>query len=118
MQQAVAGPVGLPFEPLPILTIIIVGLGLKALVGVLVSRYVEHGRRHVTRDMRIRLIRSLFGARWSYFLRQPVGRLAFAIGPEADAAGHCFEASPRCSPRCSGPGVRAHRSPCCRGSCC
>ena len=41
--------------------------------------------------MRIRLIRSLLGARWSYFLKQPVGRLAFAIGPEADAAGQCFE---------------------------
>ena len=41
--------------------------------------------------MRIRLIRSLLGARWAYFVRQPVGRLAFAIGPEADAAGQCFE---------------------------
>ncbi len=31
---------GLPFAPLPILTIIIVGLALKAMVGVLVTRYV------------------------------------------------------------------------------
>ena len=83
--------VGLPFEPMPILVVIIIGLALKALVGVLVSRYVGTVVAKVTRDMRIRLIRSLLSARWSYFLRQPVGRLAFAIGPEADAAGQCFD---------------------------
>ncbi len=83
--------IGLPFEPLPILVVIIIGLALKALVGVLVTRYVGTVVARVTRDMRIRLIRSLLDARWAYFLRQPVGRLAFAIGPEADAAGQCFD---------------------------
>jgi ATP-binding cassette, subfamily C, bacterial len=83
--------VGLPFEPYPILVVIVCGLALKALVSVLVSRYVGDVVAKVTRDMRIRLIRGLLGARWSYFLRQPVGRLAFAIGPEADAAGQCFD---------------------------
>ncbi|HEX6010241.1 MAG TPA: ABC transporter ATP-binding protein [Geminicoccaceae bacterium] len=83
--------VGLPFEPYPILVVIVCGLALKALVSVLVSRYVGDVVAKVTRDMRIRLIRGLLGARWSYFIRQPVGRLAFAIGPEADAAGQCFE---------------------------
>jgi ATP-binding cassette, subfamily C, bacterial len=87
----VLGAVGLQFSPLPILTIIIVGLALKGIVGVLVTRYVAQVVSKVTRDMRIRLIRGLLGARWSYFLKQPVGRLAFAIGPEADAAGQCFE---------------------------
>ena len=58
-------------------------------------RYVGTVVAKVTRDMRIRLIRSLLGARWGYFVRQPVGRLAFAIGPEADAAGQCFEALTR-----------------------
>ena len=83
--------VGLPFEPLYIVILIVIGLGLKALVSIGVTRYVGDVVSQVTRDMRIRLIRSLLGARWSYFLRQPVGRLAFAIGPEADAAGQCFE---------------------------
>lgn len=83
--------VGLPFEPMPILIVIIIGLALKALVGVLVTRYVGTVVAKVTRDMRIRLIRGLLDARWSYFLRQPVGRLAFAIGPESDAAGQCFD---------------------------
>ena len=87
----VLGAVGIPFSPLPILAIIIVGLALKGIVGVLVTRYVAQVVSRVTRDMRIQLIRSLLGARWSYFLKQPVGRLAFAIGPEADAAGQCFE---------------------------
>ena len=83
--------IGVPFEPMPILTIIIVGLSLKAVVGILVTRYVGRVVAKVTRDMRIRLIRSLLGARWGYFVRQPVGRLAFAIGPEADASGQSFE---------------------------
>lgn len=83
--------IGLPFAPGPILMIIVVGLGLKALVSVVVSRYVGDVVSGITRDMRIRLIRSLLSARWSYFVRQPVGRLAFAIGPEADAAGQCYE---------------------------
>jgi len=91
MVQTAVAAVGLPFSPLPILLVIVVGLGLKALVGVLVSRYVADVVVGITRDMRIRLIRSLLGARWAYFVRQPVGRLAFAIGPEADAAGQCFE---------------------------
>ncbi|MGD9511972.1 MAG: ABC transporter transmembrane domain-containing protein, partial [Geminicoccaceae bacterium] len=83
---------GLPFTPPAILTIIIVGLSLKALVGVLVTRYVNQVVVKVTRDMRIRMIRSLLGARWGYFVRQPVGRLAFAIGPETEATGQSFEA--------------------------
>jgi ATP-binding cassette subfamily C protein len=87
----VLGAVGVPFEPLPILVIIVIGLTLKAVVGILVTRYVGTVVAKVTRDMRIRLIRSLLSARWGYFVRQPVGRLAFAIGPEADASGQCFE---------------------------
>ena len=82
---------GVPFAPLPIMGIIIGGLALKAIVGVLVTTYVLKVVGKVTRDMRIRLIRSLLGARWSYFVRQSVGRLAFAIGPESDAAGQSFE---------------------------
>jgi ATP-binding cassette subfamily C protein len=83
--------IGLPFAPIPILTVIVVGLVLKAVVSIAVTRYVGNVVAAITRDMRIRLIRSLLGARWSYFVRQPIGRLAFAIGPEADAAGQCFE---------------------------
>lgn len=90
--QNILGGIGLPFTPAAILTIIIVGLTLKALAGVLVTRYVNQVVVKVTRDMRIRMIRSLLGARWGYFVRQPVGRLAFAIGPEAEASGQSFEA--------------------------
>ncbi len=81
---------GVPFAPLPIMAIIISGLALKGVVGVMVTRYADKIVGKVTRDMRIRLIHSLLGARWGYFVRQSVGRLAFAIGPEADASGQCF----------------------------
>ena len=45
----------------------------------LVTRYVNQVVVKVTRDMRIRMIRSLLGARWGYFVRQPVGRLASRV---------------------------------------
>ena len=89
------------------MAIIIGGLALKAIVGVLVTRYVLKVVGKVTRDMRIRLIRSLLGARWGYFVRQSVGRLAFAIGPESDAAGQSLRGADqpaRVGP--PGPGVR------------
>jgi ATP-binding cassette subfamily C protein len=90
MLHSVLGQFGIPFAPLPIMAIIITGLTLKGLIGVLVTRYADKIVGKVTRDMRIRLIHGLLGARWSYFVRQSVGRLAFAIGPEADASGQCF----------------------------
>ena len=89
--HTVLEPVGLPFAPLPILAIIIGGLALKALVGVLVTRYVRQGRRqghagHAHPADPQPAWRAL------ELLRPPVGRpAAFAIGPEADAAGQCFE---------------------------
>ena len=93
--HSVLGRFGLPFTPSAILTVIIVGLSLKAMVGVLVTRYVNQVVVKVTRDMRIRMIRSLLGARWGYFVRQPVGRLAFASGPRPTPPANASRRSPR-----------------------
>ncbi|MFO1036859.1 MAG: ABC transporter ATP-binding protein [Geminicoccaceae bacterium] len=90
MQNAFA-KIGVPFEASAIVIIIVVGMILKGLVQLVVTKYVGETVAEVSRQMQLRLIRSLLAARWNYFMRQSVGRLAFATGPEASAAGECFQ---------------------------
>ena len=81
---------GLPFSPSTFLTLIVVGLSLKAAVTIAVMRYVGRLVAKIGRRTQMRVIRSLLGARWGFFVRQPMGRLANAAGPEAAAPGECF----------------------------
>lgn len=90
MQNAFA-KMGIPFEAAAIVVIIVVGMVLKGVVQLVVTKYVGETVAEVSRQMQLRLIRSLLAARWNYFMRQSVGRLAFATGPEASAAGECFQ---------------------------
>lgn len=81
---------GLPFDPLFLLAIIIVGLLLKAVVSIAVMRYVSDIVADISSDFQRRLIRTLLDARWGFFIRQPLGRLVHATGPESAAVGECF----------------------------
>lgn len=81
---------GLPFDPLFLLAIIIVGLLLKAVVSIAVMRYVSDIVADISSEFQRRLIRTLLDARWGFFIRQPLGRLVHATGPESAAVGECF----------------------------
>jgi ATP-binding cassette subfamily C protein len=81
---------GLPFHPVTFLALIAVGLTLKAAVTITVMRYVGDIVANVGRNMQLRIVRGLLRARWSFFVRQPLGRLTNAAGPEAAAVGECF----------------------------
>ena len=83
--------VGLPFTPESILIIVFVGLTLKAIVSIAVMRYVGDLVAEITEAFQLDLIRALLRARWSFFIRQPLGRLVHATGPEAAAVGECFQ---------------------------
>lgn len=83
--------VGLPFTPESILIIVFVGLTLKAVVSIIVMRYVSNLVAGLTENFQLELIRSLLRAKWSFFIRQPLGRLVHATGPEAVAVGECFQ---------------------------
>lgn len=89
LRTAVEG-VGLPFHPATFLTLIVVGLTLKAVTAIAVMRYVGGLVATIGRTMQLRVIRGLMQARWGFFVRQPLGRLGSAAGPEAAAAGECF----------------------------
>lgn len=82
---------GLPFDPVFLLTVIIVGLLLKAVVSIAVMRYVSDIVADISSGFQRRLIRNLLDARWSFFIRQPLGRLVHATGPESAAVGECFQ---------------------------
>jgi ATP-binding cassette, subfamily C, bacterial len=82
--------IGLPFNPVIILLAIIVGLSLKAVITISVMRYVSGIVAEIGNDFQVRLLRNLLRAQWSFFIRQPLGRLVHATGPEAGAAGESF----------------------------
>lgn len=83
--------IGIPFDPAYLFGIIVIGLGLKALVAVNVTRYVSDMVGDITSNYQLELIRALLRARWGYFIRQPLGRLVHATGPEAAAVGESFQ---------------------------
>jgi ATP-binding cassette, subfamily C, bacterial len=82
--------VGLPFDPTVILVLIVIGLSLKALITISVMSYVSNIVADISNDYQIRLLRNLLRAQWSFFIRQPLGRLVHATGPEAGAVGESF----------------------------
>jgi ATP-binding cassette subfamily C protein len=82
--------VGLPFDPTIILVLIVIGLSLKALITISVMSYVSNIVADISNDYQIHLLRNLLRAQWSFFIRQPLGRLVHATGPEAGAVGESF----------------------------
>lgn len=75
------------------LAILIVGMGFKAVLTILALDRVGRSSADVANKMRVDLIDALMSARWSYFARQPTGRLAAAISTEAGQSGEAYNAS-------------------------
>lgn len=82
--------IGLPFDPLMILVIIVIGFTLKAAVTISTMRYVTDIVASISNAFQVQLLRNLLRARWSFFIRQPLGRLVHATGSEAAAVGESF----------------------------
>ena len=82
--------VGLPFDPVVILIVVVVGLSLKAVITIGTMRYVSDIVAEISNGFQITLLRNLLKARWSFFIRQPLGRLVHATGSEAGAVGESF----------------------------
>ena len=81
---------GIP-ETLEVLSLVVLGiLAVKAAVVLLSKRQVGYTSARIVTDMRQELLRALLSAQWGYFTRQPVGRIANAVGTEADRAGRAY----------------------------
>lgn len=72
------------------LGIVVIMIALKSTIIFFTMRYVGDVSVDMARNLRLRLIRALMNARWSYFVSLPVGRVANAISEQAGRAGHCY----------------------------
>jgi ATP-binding cassette subfamily C protein len=85
--------VGLPHDTKLLLIFLVVGMLGKALMTLIAMRQVGFAVAEVGTKMRLRLVEALLGARWGFFVRQPVGRFANALGLEASRAGEAYNAT-------------------------
>jgi ATP-binding cassette subfamily C protein len=82
---------GIPADPGVLIAIVIGALWIKAVLMLLSKRQVGYAVARIATDLRMRLLRALLAARWSYVSRQPAGRAANALATEAERASNAFE---------------------------
>ncbi|TDU31868.1 ATP-binding cassette subfamily C protein [Panacagrimonas perspica] len=87
------GRIGLSHDPRVLLAIVVAGMLLKAVMMLVALRQVGHAVADVANSLRTDLIGSLIHARWSYYVRQPIGRLNSALSSEATKAGEAYNAA-------------------------
>ena len=80
----------LPVTPLALILLVLGGVTLRSLLVLLSKRQVGYTVAYVATDLRLELMRALLDARWEYFLRQPVGKLANAMSTEADRSSRAY----------------------------
>lgn len=73
-----------------LVALVIAGITLKAGFIYLAMRQVGFMVARVALDLRLRLVRALLAARWSYFGEQPTGRFANTIGSEVVRSSAAF----------------------------
>ena len=73
-----------------LLALIVFAMVAKAGFLWLAMRQVGYTVAQVTTDLRMRLLRALMRARWSYFVSQPAGRFANAISNESHRAASAY----------------------------
>ena len=83
---------GLPSAPVVLLMILISGMLAKAALMLIAMSQVGYAVAEVGARMRLDLIEALLAARWSFFVRQPIGRFATALSVEATRAGEAYNA--------------------------
>ena len=88
--RALAG-LGIPADVGVLLAIVIAALWIKAVLVLLSKRQVGYAVARIATELRLRLLRALLAARWSFVSRQPAGRAANALATEADRAANAFE---------------------------
>ncbi len=73
-----------------LLSTIVIMIALKAVIIYRAMRFVSYVAADVARDMRLQLIQALMKARWHYFIKLSLGKVANIISSEAQRAGHCY----------------------------
>lgn len=73
-----------------LLILIVLCISVKAAFALLAKTQVGYTVTHVATDLRLTLLRTLLAARWEYYVRQPIGSLANAVGTEAMRASMAY----------------------------
>jgi len=77
------------------LALLIGGMTVKAVLTLIAQHRIGRAVADVAMQMRLLLIDALLAARWSYYVRQPGGRFAAALGSEATNAGEAYNFAAR-----------------------
>lgn len=72
------------------LILLVAGMTLKAALTLIAMHNVGSVVADVAVKIRLELIDALLAARWSYYVRQPVGRFSNALGGEASQTGEAY----------------------------
>jgi ATP-binding cassette, subfamily C, bacterial len=84
------GSLGIEMTISNLLLLAIVAIGLKGVLTVFAMRHVGDAVARVSTGLRIKLLSDLLAARWSHFVRLPLGRVANAISGDATRAGKTY----------------------------
>jgi ATP-binding cassette, subfamily C, bacterial len=74
-----------------LIVVLVVFLLLKSVISLFVMRKVGYANAEVANLMRVRLIRQMLGARWSYLLEHPTGRIANAFSGEVGRSQQAYQ---------------------------
>lgn len=82
--------IGVPFTLFGVASLVVTLMWIKAGVMMLANRQVGNTVAYVATDLRLQVLRSLLVARWSYYTRQPLGRITNAVATEANRAAESY----------------------------
>jgi len=85
----------LPLDLRVLCLIVVASLWAKAGIGLVVDRRLAKIGAAVAEDMRVRLLKGLTRAKWSYFTTHPVGRFVVAATSEANWSAFVFRSTLR-----------------------
>lgn len=96
MSQQILGvlkSLNIPAQPVYLLGIVVAGVLTKAALMIVALRQIGTAVADVGAKLRINLVDALLQARWGFYVRQPVGRFANALGTQATLSGEAYNAT-------------------------
>ncbi|MFO1046523.1 MAG: ABC transporter ATP-binding protein [Geminicoccaceae bacterium] len=83
--------IGLDSSVGTLILVLVAVMLLNSLISLLVMRKVGYANAEVANDMRVRLVKQMLGARWSYLLEHPTGRIANAFSGEVGRSQQAYQ---------------------------
>ncbi len=81
---------GIPLTLGVLISVLVIGTVMRSGLVLLAKKYVGYTIARVATDLRLTLLNVLLKARWTFYLKQPVGMLANAMSSEPDRASKAY----------------------------